>query len=82
MQNALDIRSLLNTMAGRKVLLTSDYHMRHARRVFAKLGVEVFPQPVPDVRKRVGFRVDRWPAFIDLLLDTGKLGYYWFRGWV
>lgn len=81
-QNALYARSLLNGMPGRKVLLTSDYHMFRARRAFAKLGVEVLPQPVPDVKKRIGSRVNRWPAFVDLLLETGKIGYYWLRGWV
>jgi uncharacterized SAM-binding protein YcdF (DUF218 family) len=81
-QSALYTRDLLTSMPGRKVLLTSDYHMFRARRVFAKLGVQVLPQPVPDVRKRAGSWISRWSAFCELLLETGKIGYYWLRGWI
>jgi len=81
-QSAMYAKNLLNGMTGRKVLLTSDYHMFRARRVFAKLGIEVFPQPIPDVKKRIGGRINRWSAFYELLLETGKVGYYWLRGWI
>ena len=81
-ENALYSRSTLNAMPGRKVLLTSDYHMFRARRAFAELGIQVLPQPVPDVIKRAGRWQGRWPAFLDSLEETCKIGYYWMRGWI
>ena len=81
-ENALRTEELLKTLPGRKVLLTSDYHMFRARRVFARLGMQVLPLPVPDVEKRAGSRLSRWSAFVDLVLETCKIAYYWLRGWI
>jgi len=81
-ENALFTRDLLKSMAGRKVLLTSDYHMFRARRVFAKLGIDLLPQPIPDALKRTSSLVSRWAVFCELSLETGKIGYYWLRGWI
>jgi uncharacterized SAM-binding protein YcdF (DUF218 family) len=81
-ENALYCRAILDALPGRKVLLTSDYHMFRARRTFAKLGMTALPQPVPDVFKRTGRWYGRWPAFLDLLVETCKIGYYWVRGWI
>ena len=65
-----------------KVLLTSDYHMYRAHRVFAKQGIQVEPRPIPDVLKRgAGWR-GRWPAFLDLLTESAKILYYRARGWI
>jgi uncharacterized SAM-binding protein YcdF (DUF218 family) len=75
-------RELLNTLPGRKVLPTSDYHMLRARRAFAKLGVQVLPEPIPDVKERATGWQGTWPAFLDLLEETCKVGYYWARGWI
>jgi uncharacterized SAM-binding protein YcdF (DUF218 family) len=81
-ENALYTRDLLNSMSGRKVLLTSDYHMFRARRVFAKLGINVLPLPIPDALKRTSSRISRWAVFCELSMETGKIGYYWLRGWI
>jgi len=80
-ENALYSRPLLSTLPGRKVLLTSEYHMFRARRAFAKLGIQVSPQAVPGVSERAGRWRGRWSAFLDLLEETCKIGYYWVRGW-
>jgi uncharacterized SAM-binding protein YcdF (DUF218 family) len=66
----------------RFVLLTSDYHMFRSWRVFRKAGLEMLPRPFPDIRKRAGFWWNRWSAFIDLLVESTKIGYYWARGWI
>ncbi|MGO9272992.1 MAG: YdcF family protein [Terriglobia bacterium] len=79
-QNALYTRDLLQSMAGRKVLLTSDYHMFRARRVFAKMGINVLPLPIPDARKRTSNFLSRWPVFCELGVETAKIGIYWLRG--
>ncbi len=81
-ENALFTKELLVGVSGRKVLLTSDYHMFRAYRAFRKVGLDVLPRPYPDVRKRVTRRIGRWPAFLDLVLETTKIAYYFVRGWI
>ena len=73
---------LLQNLPGRKVLMTSDFHMFRAHRVFRKMGVEMIPRPVPDVRKRGSRWTGRWPAFLDLVVESGKIAYYYSRGWI
>jgi uncharacterized SAM-binding protein YcdF (DUF218 family) len=81
-ENALFSRPLLANLPGQKVLLTSDYHIWRARRVFRKLGMDVAPMPIPDVRKRAERCRGRWPAFLDLLEESVKIAYYYTRGWI
>lgn len=81
-ENALYSKRLPDNLPGRKVLLTSDYHMFRARRVFAKLGMHLSPLPIPDAEKQGGTWRGRWPAFLDLTVETCKIGYYWARGWI
>jgi uncharacterized SAM-binding protein YcdF (DUF218 family) len=81
-ENALFAKPILEGMAGRKVLLTSDYHMFRASRVFRKAGIQVLPRPFPDARKRARTPLSRWSAFIDLCIETTKICVYYFRGWI
>lgn len=81
-ENAINARALLGSERGSLVLLTSDYHMFRARRVFQKAGLAVRPRPIPDVLKRANSLAGRWPAFLDLLGETAKIGYYLVRGWI
>jgi uncharacterized SAM-binding protein YcdF (DUF218 family) len=67
---------------GRKILLTSDYHMYRAVRALRKTGVIVIPRPIPDAIKRAGSWNLRWDVFQDLLIETSKIAYYWGRGWI
>jgi uncharacterized SAM-binding protein YcdF (DUF218 family) len=80
-QNALFTKPLL-TMPGKKILLTSDYHMFRASRVFAKAGLQVAPRPIPDILKRTTHWQGRWPAFLELSIETCKIVYYRMRGWI
>ena len=64
------------------VLLTSDYHTFRAVRAFRKAGLDVRPRPFPDVIKRSFCMSCRWSAFLDLVLETAKIGYYVLRGWI
>ena len=66
--------------AGRKVLLTSDYHMFRSRRLFARAGLAVATLPVPDARKRGGQWRTRWPAFLDVTEEMAKVVWYGARG--
>ena len=80
--SARNMATLLRDAPGRKVLLTSDYHMFRAVRAFRKAGVEVIPRPIPDASKRGGVWNLRWDAFVDLITETAKIGYYRVRGWI
>lgn len=80
--SAQNLRSLLLGLPSAATLLTSDYHMFRASRTFAKQGVRVLPQPIPDAEKRSTRWYLRWPVFVELLIETVKIGYYWGRGWI
>lgn len=81
-ENAQYVTEMLKTTPGRKVLLTSDYHMYRAVRAFRKAGLDVAPRPVPDAFKRSGTLEGRWPAFLDLAKESVKIVYYWVRDWI
>jgi uncharacterized SAM-binding protein YcdF (DUF218 family) len=81
-ENALKSKALLDNLSGRKVLLSSDYHMFRAARVFRKAGIDIAPRPLPDASKQIGAWKDRWPVFWGLCLETAKIGYYFARGWI
>ncbi|MFZ3212874.1 MAG: YdcF family protein [Terriglobales bacterium] len=81
-ENAQYVAEMLKAAPGRKVLLTSDYHMYRALRAFRKAGLDVAPHPVPDAFKRSGTLGGRWPAFLDLAGESVKIVYYWIRGWI
>jgi uncharacterized SAM-binding protein YcdF (DUF218 family) len=81
--SALNVKAALAAVPGRKVLLTSDYHMFRAIRAFRKVGMmDVAPRPIPDAAKRSHTWNLRWPAFQDLCLETIKVAYYYARGWI
>jgi uncharacterized SAM-binding protein YcdF (DUF218 family) len=81
-ENGIAAARLLKDMPGRKVLLTSDFHMFRAVRVFRKLGVEVTPMPVPDVLRSTEGWAGRFPAFETMLSESAKIVYYSLRGWI
>jgi len=82
-ENALFPAPLAAKLPGRKLLLTSDYHMFRALRVYRKAGIDCEPLPIPDIKKRslVSWR-NRGSAFLELSLETIKILYYAARGWV
>jgi len=79
-ENALYTKPIADQFPGRKVLMTSDYHMFRAYRVFRKAGIDVEPRPFPDIRKRAAVWKGRIPAFFDLVSETIKIAYYWTKG--
>jgi uncharacterized SAM-binding protein YcdF (DUF218 family) len=81
-ENALYARPLLDALPGKKVLLTSDYHMYRAQHAFARAGIQTEPAPIPDVYK-LSLRLEsRWSAFLELCEEFLKIGYYRARGWI
>lgn len=81
-ENALYTSSLLAGDNGRKVLLTSDFHMFRAVRTFRKAGLQVTPSPIPDVLKRNDQLYKRWETFLEESVETAKIVYYFGRGWI
>jgi len=81
-ENALYSKVLIDTAPGRKILLTSDFHMFRAYRAFRKAGIAVEPRPIPDAAKQIGSWQNRWPVFVSLCTESVKIGYYFARGWI
>jgi uncharacterized SAM-binding protein YcdF (DUF218 family) len=81
-ENALDTLQMLNGMPGRKVLVTSDFHIFRAFRVFRKLGMDVTPMPVPDVVETRNHRYGRLAGFETMVEESTKIVYYELRGWI
>jgi uncharacterized SAM-binding protein YcdF (DUF218 family) len=81
-ENAHKSKVLLDQLAGPKVLLTSDYHMFRAYRVFRKAGIDVQPRPFPDALKQNTSPLNRWSVFLGLCKETTKIAYYFVRGWI
>lgn len=81
-ENALYSKPILESMPGKKVLLTSDYHTFRARRCFRKAGIDAESCSFPDVYKQVGHPAARWGVFLGLCGETTKIAYYYVRGWI
>lgn len=67
---------------GTNALLSSDYHMYRAVRVFRQAGIAVQALPAPDALKRYEHWDHRWNAFVDEAVETAKIAYYGVRGWL
>jgi uncharacterized SAM-binding protein YcdF (DUF218 family) len=81
-ENGIDAARLIAGMPGRKVLLTSDFHMYRAIRVFRKLGIEAAPMPIPDVIKSSQHWSARFTDFETMVVETTKIVYYKLHGWI
>ena len=81
-ENALFTRDLVASLPGTKVLVTSDYHMYRAVRVFRKAGIDVVPRPFGDALKRGLAWRQRMPIFLELITETVKIGWYAAKGWI
>ena len=81
-ENGIETARLIQGMPGRKVLLTSDFHMYRALRVFRKLGIEVTPWAVPDALHSTEHWYGRFSAFETMAIESVKIPYYAARGWI
>lgn len=81
-QSGIEMARMTQNMPGKKVLLTSDFHMYRALRVFRKLGIDVTPMAVPDVLHSTEHWNGRFSAFETMLVESGKIAYYAIRGWI
>lgn len=81
-ENARAAGRLLGPEGRKVVLLTSDYHVWRAYRVFRKAGLAVDACPVPDVGKRWNNWSVRSALFVELASETAKIGWYRWKGWI
>ena len=81
-ESGVEMARMMQAMPGKKVLLTSDFHMYRALRVFRKLHIEVAPYAVPDVTQSAEHWSGRFPAFCTMLAESTKIAYYALRGWI
>ena len=81
-QNALYTAALIQHMSGKRVLLTSDFHMFRAIRAFRKVGIVATPEAVPDVLHAAQHWTGRFSALETMMLETVKIAYYRLRGWI
>jgi uncharacterized SAM-binding protein YcdF (DUF218 family) len=81
-ENALFTAQMIAGWQGKKVLLTSDYHMFRARRAFEAAGLAVVPRPFPDVLKQYNSPWNREYCVVTLATETGKIAGYWWKGWL
>jgi uncharacterized SAM-binding protein YcdF (DUF218 family) len=81
-QSAVDSAKYLKGIPGKKVLLTSDFHMYRALHVFRRQGISVAPMAVPDVLHLTEHWNGRFTAFETMLVESVKIVYYWSRGWM
>jgi len=81
-ENAIEAERLVHDLPGKKVLLTSEFHMYRALRVFRKMGIEVTPMAVPDVLHSTEHWDGRFSAFETMTAETVKIVYYAIRGWI
>lgn len=81
-ENAAAARKILAGKPGRKVLLTSDYHMRRAAAAFRRQGMDVITFPFPDAIKQATEPMARWSVAYVLAQESVKLAGYWWKGWI
>jgi len=81
-ENGIETARLLQGLPGKKVLLTSDFHMFRAIRVFRKLGIDADPMAAPDVLHSTEHWNGRFPALETMLVESVKIAYYKLRGWI
>jgi uncharacterized SAM-binding protein YcdF (DUF218 family) len=81
-ENAIETARLIQTLPGKKVLLTSDFHMYRALRAFRMLGIEAAPMAVPDVLHSTEQWNGRFSAFEVMLTESAKIVYYAVHGWI
>jgi uncharacterized SAM-binding protein YcdF (DUF218 family) len=81
-ENAVFTAQLISAWPGRKVLLTSDYHMFRAVRAFRAAGLDVVGRPFPDVIKQFNSPWNREYCAFTLATETVKIAGYWWKGWL
>jgi len=81
-ENAINTARLIQNIPGKRVLLTSDFHMFRALRTFHKAGVDAAPMAVPDAIRNSKGWAGRIPALQNLIVEDFKIIDYAIHGWI
>jgi uncharacterized SAM-binding protein YcdF (DUF218 family) len=81
-ESGINVARLLENLPGKRVLLTSDFHMYRAIRVFRKAGVDAAPMAVPDILHSTEHWPGRFGACWTMVLESTKIVDYKLRGWI
>ncbi len=81
-ESGIEVARLIGNLPGKRVLLTSDFHMYRAIRVFRKVGIDAAPMAVPDVLHSTQGWPGRFGACWTMVVETAKIVYYGLRGWI
>ncbi|MGC9158930.1 MAG: YdcF family protein [Terracidiphilus sp.] len=81
-ENAINTKLLIADIPGKRVLLTSDFHMYRALRVFRRVGIVAAPMAVPDVLHATEHWDGRFCGFETMSVESVKIAYYALRGWM
>jgi uncharacterized SAM-binding protein YcdF (DUF218 family) len=81
-QNAINTARLIQNMPGKRVLLTSDFHMYRALRTFRKAGIDAAPMAVPDAIRNSEEWGGRFSVLQNLILENLKIVDYKIHGWI
>jgi uncharacterized SAM-binding protein YcdF (DUF218 family) len=81
-ESGINVARLLENLPGKRVLLTSDFHMYRAIRVFRKVGVDAAPLVVPDVLHSTEQWPGRFGACWIMALESAKIVDYRLHGWI
>jgi uncharacterized SAM-binding protein YcdF (DUF218 family) len=81
-ENAASVRSLLSPGQTGLVVMTSDYHLFRATRVFRRAGLDPAPAVTWDAYVQAGDWNERPTAMITEVIESTKILYYWARGWI
>ncbi len=64
------------------LLVTSSYHMYRSLSICKKLGVNVYPAPVPCYEKNLQHATHRARFILEILREYGSIIYFKLRGWI
>ncbi len=81
-ESGINVARLLRNLPGKRVLLTSDFHMYRAIRVFRKAGVDAAPMAVPDILHSTQGQPGRFGACWAMAVESDKIVDYRLRGWI
>jgi uncharacterized SAM-binding protein YcdF (DUF218 family) len=81
-ENAINTARLIQNLPGKRVLLTSDFHMFRALRTFRKAGVDAAPMAVSDAIRGSKGWAGRFSALQNLVIENFKILVYAIRGWI
>jgi len=81
-ESAVETAQLIENLPGRRVLLTSDFHIYRALHAFRKAGIQATPFAVPDVLHSSEHWQGRFSAFETMATESVKIVYYRLRGWI